>query len=301
MKYLKYLFFLLIFSTVAYSQFDKPVIQVGIGLSEPYDQLKGNNYLMNTNYTYNNVNYPLTIIDSNLYKEHYGAKTGFTAFGSIKINFDKYNIVRGVGFVSFTSFNAFQSKQYGNQIYVNPNNQGDFFIAPQEYNYSFKAFSFGIGLEIAPTSFTKVFSPYFGANISFNSLSSTLERSPNSYDTVRFSATGFRIGVNFNAGIEYKFSKMFGMALGIKYDLGNLLLKNSVNSSTGDFYEWGRNNAGLNDEEGSFRSSLSNYLSNNFPQQYTGRKKNINWGTAYIAVNIYLDMQKKTTKKAPKK
>lgn len=300
MKIIKTLFALILLTSISFSQFDKPVIQIGIGIAEPFDELKNSSYLMNGSYN----GFQLTLIDSNLYKSHYGGQTGFTAFGSIKINFDKYNIVRGVGFASFTSFNTFQSKKSGNQLYVNPNNQNDFFTSPQEYNYTFSAFGFGLGLEIAPTSFTKVFSPFFGANIAFNSLTSTLERSPNSTDTVRFKANGFRIGVNFNAGLEYKFSKNFGMALGVKYDLGNLLLKETSNASTSDFYEWGRSNGNLNDDEGSFRSSLPNYLSNNFPQVYTSSQKKINWGTIYLAANIYLNTTKtsKTTKKdSPKK
>ncbi len=107
MKLLKFFFLLLVLTSVSYSQFDKPMIQVGIGISEPFDQLKGSSYLSFGTYQ----NTQLTLIDSNLYKNHYGAQTGFTAFGSIKINFEKYNIVRGVGFVSFTSFNTFQSKK----------------------------------------------------------------------------------------------------------------------------------------------------------------------------------------------
>jgi len=296
MKHIQHQLLLLILaSSITYSQFNIPTLQIGIGISEPFDELKGSSYLMNGSFN----NFQLTLIDSNLYKNHYGGQTGFHAFGTIKINFDKYNIVRGVGFVSYNGFNVFQSRKSGNQVYVNPNNSNDYFIAPQEYNYSFTALSFGFGLELAPTSFTKVFSPYFGANIAFNSFTSTLERNPNSIDTVRFKASGFRIGVNFNAGLEYKFSKMIGLALGVKYDLGNLLLRTSSNASTSDFYEWGRVNGNLNDDEGSFRSSLPNYLSNNFPQSYTGSKKNINWGTMYLAVNIYLNAGK--TKKSPTK
>lgn len=298
MKITKLFLLLILFTSAAYSQFDKPMIQVGIGITQPFDELKGDNYLSYGNYR----GFQITQIDSNLYKTNYGAKTGFNAFGSIKINFDKFNIVRGVGFASFTSFNSFQSRKLGNQVYVNPSDSNDFFLAPQEYNYSFSAFSFGVGLEIAPTSFTKVFSPFFGANISINSLTSTLERSPNTYDTVRFKASGFRIGVNFNAGLEYKFSNQFGMALGIKYDLGNLLLKESSQGSTAEFYEWGRQNGSLNDEEGTFRSSLPNNLSNNFPKSYNASDKKINWGTIYLAANIYLNTTKTSkTKKAPKK
>ncbi|MCX7878349.1 MAG: hypothetical protein N2510_06865 [Ignavibacteria bacterium] len=291
---LKTIIILAILSTISYSQFDKPIIRIGLGVSEPFDELKGKDYLMYSSYR----GIQLALIDTNLYKTNYAAQTGINFFGAVKINFDKYNIVRGSGFLGFTSFNTFQSKKKGNQIYLNPNDSNDYFTPPQDYNYSFSAFSFGFGLELAPTSFTKVFSPYFGANVSFNSFTSTLERSPSTYDTVRFKTTGFRIGANFDAGLEYKFSNVFGMALGVKYDLGNLLLKESSGGSTADFYEWGRQNANLNDEEGVFRSSLPNYLSNNFPKQYTANKKKINWGTVYLAVNIYLNTK---TKKTPKK
>jgi hypothetical protein len=289
---------ILLISANAYSQFDKPILQFGFGISEPYEQLKGSSYLMFKTYNIYGNTYPLAIIDSNLYKEHYGAQTGLNFFGNIKINFDKYNIVRGLGFLSYNTFNTFQSRKNGNQIYVNPSDTNNFFTSPQEYNYTFSVFSFGLGLEIAPTSFTKVFSPFFGANLSFNSMNSSLERSPNTYDTVKFDAYGFRIGVEFNGGLEYKVSKYFGLALGVKYDLGNLLMKESSNGSTSDFYEWGRTNANLNDDEGYFMSSLSNYLSNNFPKTYYAKKKNINWGTIYLAANIYLNTGKgKTTPK----
>lgn len=295
MKILSTFLFISLITSISYSQFDKPIIRIGFGISEPFDELKGSNYLMNSFYR----GFQLTLIDTNLYKTNYAAQTGINFFGAGKINFDKFNIVRGSVFLGFTSFNTFQTKKNGNQLYLNPNDSNDYFLAPQQFDYSFSAFSFGFGLELAPTSFTKVFSPYFSANLVFNSLTSTLERSPSTYDTVRFKATGFRIGVNFDAGLEYKFSDMFGIAMGVKYDLGNLLLKESSGGSTADFYEWGRQNANLNDDEGVYRSSLPNYLSNNFPKQYTSNKKKINWGTIYLAFNIYLNT--KTTKKPPKK
>jgi hypothetical protein len=78
----------------------------------------------------------------------------------------------------------------------------------------------------------------------------------------------------------------------------NIISKSSQNikqCQTSDFYEWGRNEGNLNDDEGSFRSSLPNYLSNNFPKAYTNSKKNINWGTIYLAANIYFNTGKKKT------
>ena len=288
------LFTLLLVSSQSFSQFDKPSFQVGIGLTEPFDNFKGSNYLVNGTYQ----GYPTALVDSNLFKSTYAAKTGFNIFGAGKINFDKYNILRAVGFISYNSFNTFQSKQSGNQIILVNGNPTPISLT---YNYKFSAFCFGLGLEVAPTSFTNIITPYFGANISFNELTASLERVEGSNtDTNRFSASGFRIGINFNAGIEAKFTKNFGLSLGIKYDLGNLLLKNTSNYNIAERYEWGQTNAALNDDEGGFYSNLPNLLSDPNFKSYSSSKKNINWGTVYLALNYYLNIPK-TTKKAPQK
>jgi hypothetical protein len=275
-----------------YSQFDKPSLHLSIGLAEPYADLKGSNYLMFG--TYQNIQ--TTLIDSNYIKNHYAAKTGFQINGAGKINFDKYNIVRGLAFISFSSFNTFESNKSGNQI-IMINNQP--YAVPLTYSYNFQVFSFGLGMEIAPTSFTNVFTPFVGANLSFNNFTSKLERTEGSEtDTTRFTANGFRIGANLNGGIEFKPNKMVGIVLGIKYDFGNLLLKNSSNSNISERYEWGRTNAELNDEEGTYISNLPNYLYDANFKIYSSKKKDINWGSAYMGVNIYFNTAKK---KAPTK
>lgn len=290
------LFFLLSFFLIAsqlFSQFDKPSFQVGIGLTQPFDNFKGDNYLIAGNYQ----GVPTSLIDSSLFRTTYAAKTGINIFGEGKINFDKYNILRAVGFVSYNSFNTFQSRQSGNQIILVNNNPTPVSL---NYNYTFSAFCFGLGLEVAPTSFTNIVTPYFGANISFNTLTASLERVEGSNtDTNRFSASGFRIGVNFNAGIEAKFSKNFGLSLGIKYDLGNLLLKNTSNYNISERYEWGKTNAALNDGDGGFLSNLPNLLSDANFKTYSSSQKNINWGTIYLALNYYINIPK--TKAPPKK
>jgi hypothetical protein len=67
---------------------------------------------------------------------NYGAKTGFSVFGKAKINFDKFNIFRGVGSFGFNSFNTFQSSQSGNYfLRVN----GQTVALPASYNYNFNA------------------------------------------------------------------------------------------------------------------------------------------------------------------
>jgi hypothetical protein len=136
--------------------------------------------------------------------------------------------------------------------------------------------------------------------MTFNSLTAKLSRTENFNDSITFNAAAFRIGFTFDAGIEAKFSKMFGMVLGIKYDLGNVLLKNTA-SSISDRYQWGSTNASLNDDEGQFLSALQSPLD---PPAYYGlvnsKKKNINWGTIYLGVNIYFASGSKS-KTPPKK
>src|SRR5262249_2063763 len=147
----------------------------------------------------------------------YGAKTGLSFFGNFKINFDKYSIFRGVGGAAFNTFNTFESVKNGNigALYRNQNNGNiDTFPIPAIFNYSFKTLNISLGGEVAPTSFTNKFSPYFGARVSLNSFTSKLSWTSNRLDTTVFSASDFRIGLTFDAGIEYKFNKMFGLVLG---------------------------------------------------------------------------------------
>jgi hypothetical protein len=88
------------FTSKGFSQFDQPSFQLGVGLAMPLEQLKGDNFLSTTTYQ----GFQVTQIDTvNFLRNNYGAKTGFSLHGKAKINFDKYNIVRGVGSIGFTA------------------------------------------------------------------------------------------------------------------------------------------------------------------------------------------------------
>lgn len=296
MKLFKYLFLVLIFTAVSYSQFDKTILQVGIGIIEPFGSTSKGTYYSN----YNLGSYSVLGIDSNFMRNNYGLKTGLGFFGKAKFNFDKYAITRGVLFAAFNTFNTFEPSKSGNigVEVININNQLDTVLTSVNYSYTFNTFSFGLGFELAPTSFTSKVSPYFGANIAFNLMNGRLSRTENRYDSVTTSFSDFRIGVNFDAGLEFKINKQFGLALGVKYDLGNLLLKNT-NSGIADVIEWGKSNASLNDEEGVFYSTIYGPVLTSVRREVRSQKKDINWGTIYLAANIYLDKPKstKTTKK----
>ncbi len=271
-------------NSIVNAQFDKPQLQVGVGFTNPYDELKGD-YLetgiLGSNY--------VLMVNSNLITNNYGGKNGLSFFGKGKINFDKYSTVRGVIGLSYNGFNTFESAKSGNigvQI-ININNEIDTVLTSINYDYNFSAFNLGFGLELAPTSFTGIVSPYFGANFNLNFLGGELSRTENRYDSVKVSFSDFRIGVNFDAGIEAKLSKGVGLAVGLKYDLGNLFLKNT-NGSIADVIEYGKGNASINDEQGRFYSTIYGPVLTSVRKEVLSKEKKINWGTAYIALNIDL-------------
>ncbi|MBX7045329.1 MAG: hypothetical protein K1X86_05755 [Ignavibacteria bacterium] len=278
------------FTSKGFSQFDQPTFQLGVGLAIPLDQLKGDGFLQ----TYMNTGgFQATKVDSvNFFTNDMGAKTGFSVFGKAKINFDKFNIFRGVGSIGFTSFNTFQNSQSGNYfIRVN----GNLSPLPANYNYNFNAVNVALGLEVAPTSFTNIVSPYFGGYISFNSFNGEVNRAETSYDTTRSSFSGFRIGANLDAGLEFKVNPQFGFALGFKYDFGNLLLKQKSNANLSERFDWGRTNGNFWDDGGTYYGNVqkSEYNPNDVGT-FQANKKNLNWGTVYIAFNFYPNAMNKT-------
>jgi hypothetical protein len=297
---IKFISFLLImFSIISnlYSQFDKPVLQIGFGISEPFNEMKGSYY----NYrTYQNGSTYLNIlaIDSSFLLSNYGAKTGINLFGTGKINFDKYSTVRGILTLSYNSFNTFEATKSGNGLI---NIGGSLYATSLTYNYTFTNFGFGLGLEIAPTSFTNVFSPFFSACFMFNTLGGKLTRTEGgNNDSTTFEMSDFRMGLSFNAGLEYKISEKWGLILGAKYDMANLLLRNT-DQSIGGRTEWGRTNASINDEEGQIVSNLYNPILGSQYEFYRSKKKNVNFGTIYLGVNFYFDTKPKKKPEEQKK
>lgn len=280
------LFLSVFFSKTALSQFDKPVFQLTVGISEPLDQLKGGDYVTYTSfYLGTNYNQQLIFIDSSFMKDDYKGKTGININGSAKINFDKFSIVRGVGFISFNSFNTFQAAQSGNtlQRFINNTYQP----ISVKYNYSMSIFSLGAGLEVAPTSFTNIVSPFFGANFSFNFINASLDRTfGGRTDTSRVSMSDTRIGVNLTGGIEFKINPQLGFVLGAKYDLGNLIGKNT-NQSLNDAVRFGSTNASINDGNGGYYSNIYYAVDEGLGGPFQTKEKKINWLSFFVGVNFY--------------
>ncbi|MBI5402632.1 MAG: outer membrane beta-barrel protein [Ignavibacteriae bacterium] len=291
---------LTMFSSFSYAQFDKPVFQLGVGLVNPDMQMRGNDYLSYTNqFRYVNqvlnvdttftLPYQIALVDSSLFGKNMGAKTGFYINGTAKINVDKYDVFRLVGSLSFSSFNSFQPTKSG---YIPVFTTTYIQQRPIDYDYSLNNFGLALGVEVAPTAFTKVVSPFVGANLTFNFLNAKLSRTTGPNDSTSFNVTDFRMGLNLNAGVEFRVNPQWGFVLGAKYDFGNLLFKNI--DRTG-MYEWGRTNASINDEEGYYTANIYDPLGLPYRSNVKNEAKTLNWATFYIGVNFYPSM--KTTPK----
>lgn len=283
-----------IFIPITYTQFNKPSVQISIGISEPFHDMKG------TYYTYGTYkSFQVLLIDSNLISANYGAKTGVTIFGEGKINFDKYSIFRGLLHLSYNTFNTFEATKSGNGLVtvLDLNNNPDTVVTPVNYNWTFRNFGFGLGLEVAPLSFTNLITPFFNATFDFNFLSATITRTENGVDSLKSDFQDFRMGVGFNGGLEFKINKILGLVVGARYNIANLFGKNT-NSSVSSRVVWGSTNASINDGEGYFYSSLGAKVEGTPAKLYHSNEKKIGWGTIYLGLNIYFP---KPTQKNPKK
>jgi hypothetical protein len=299
-KLLLLAFVLMFFSSFSYAQFDKPAFQLGVGLVNPDMHMRGGDYLSYTNqFRYVNqvlnvdttftLPYQIALVDSSLFGRNMGAKTGFYINGTAKINVDKYDVFRLVGSLSFSSFNAFQTTKSG---YIPVFTTTYIQQRPIDYDYSLNNFGLALGIEVAPTAFTKVVSPFVGANLTFNFLNAKLSRTTGPNDSTSFNVTDFRMGLNLNAGLEFRVNPQWGFVLGAKYDFGNLLFKNI--DRTG-MYEWGRTNAAINDEQGYYTANIYDPLGLPYRSNVKNEAKTLNWATFYIGVNFYPSM--KTTPK----
>lgn len=309
MKKIILLFFLIVIPfTGAFSQFDKFSFQVNLGITSPTGELKGESPFVYVpswkQYFYNpyknsidsSILPNILMTDSTFMKDNYGASTGFSIFGAGKINIDKYNTLRGIVTLGFSSFNSFESEKFGNTpfLLITPQFQG-YTTVPVQFSSSFTAFGLGLGLEVAPTSFTNIFTPYFGGTFNFNFLSATLTRSYGRDSIKAEIGTEFRIGAALHGGLELKVSKSMDIVAGVKYDLGNLLLKNT-RSSFSDAITYGKTNMSLNDGEGFYYSNLANAEGEGY-KIYNTKNKNLNWWTFFVGVNIYPNLMDNAPKK----
>ncbi|MDD5361495.1 MAG: hypothetical protein PHN88_05140 [Ignavibacteria bacterium] len=290
------------FSSQTYAQFDKFSFQIGAGIVNPDKGMRGSNYINYSN-TYRYVNqvfgidstfvfpWQVALVDSSLMNRNYGAKTGFFIQGMGKINLDKYETVRLIGTIGYSAFNAFEGSKSG---FVPEFTQSYIQQKSISYDYSLSNFGLGLGVEVAPLSFTKVVSPFVNGTFNFNFLNAKLTRTTGPSDSMSINFSDFRMGISLGVGIEFKVNPQWGLVVGAKYDFANLLLKNTDRASG---VYWGRTNAGFNDEEGNVQANIYDPLGTPIRNNIHVSQKDMNWSTFYVAVNFYPNFGGTTKKK----
>ncbi|MCE1165432.1 MAG: hypothetical protein LWX07_08540 [Bacteroidetes bacterium] len=290
------------FSAQTYAQFDKFSFQLGAGIVNPDKGMRGGNYINYSN-TYRYVNqvfgidstfvfpWQVALVDSSLFSKNFGGKTGFFIQGTAKVNLDKYETVRLIGTLGYSAFNAFEGSKTG---YVPEFTTTYIAQKPISYDYSLGNFGIGLGVEVAPLSFTKVVSPFVNATFNFNFLNAKLTRTTGPSDSMSINFTDFRMGLSLGAGVEFKVNPQWGIVLGAKYDFANLLLKN-IDQASG--LNWGRTNASFNDEGGWVQGNIYDPLGTPVRSNIRVDQKDMNWSTFYIGVNFYPDFGTGTKKK----
>ncbi len=292
--------FLIVFvafaANASFAQFDKFSFQLAAGITNPDKGLRGNNYINYSNqYNYHMFN-PITqkdsiiplilpfeaaLVDTNLISQNYGAKTGIFFQGTGKINLDKYETVRLIGSLNFSTFNTFEGSKSGFiPVFTTSGTQ----MRSISYDYTFNNFGLGLGFEVAPLSFTKVVSPFANAQFNFNFMNAKLSRTTGPSDSTSISFNDFRMGISLGAGIEFKVNPQWGIVVGAKYDFANLLLKNTDRAGS---VEWGRTNASINDGEGTYQANIYDPPGTLVKSDNRAKQKDINWSSFYIGVNFY--------------
>lgn len=264
------------------------ILEGSVGLVFPYDELKGDDYV-----TYDRDGY--VFVDSALFADHLGAQPGIYIAGTIKYGIDKHSITRLVGTLTYNGFNSFQPRRSGTTLVRFVNNT--YQQRSIEYDYGVNNVGLGLGLEIAPTSFTNLISPFFGANFNFNFFSADITRRSGFNDSVGANLNSFRMGVSFTGGLEFNINKTVAVSAGIRYDLGNLLLKETKRDG---YIEWGSRDANLNDENGRYISNLYYAIGEGY-NFFQSKQKKMNWGTAFLSLSFRPFDDKPAKKKAPPK
>ncbi len=249
----------------------RPSLQFTGGLAFPGSEFAGELVTMNES---GNIN-----ISSDFIKSNYAVSTGASITGTLKFPIVNNGLLSTLITGSYSYFNAFRSSSIGTTIENN-------ISVPVSYDNRFATTSFAIGLQASPLSESKI-SPFADANLSLNILSLSL--SQNDITNVIFS-DAVRMGIITNAGIVYKLNNEYGIVLNGSYSLNNLFFKNGSDSYS-DRVQFYSESIPINDEEGSFYTNLSD--PNLPPIQVSGTRKNVNWWSINIGLNIVLGKSEK--------
>ncbi|MBZ0204016.1 MAG: outer membrane beta-barrel protein [Ignavibacteria bacterium] len=183
-------------------------------------------------------------------------KSGFNIGADVKYYLGKK---RNVGITLGGSYNAFSS--------------GDISVTGGKFvtKVNILAVALGVEYNFMPKGKTQ---PFLGLEFTGNFFSGKYTTTPTSgTGTEATMKSASRFGIQFGGGVDFKLSKSVGAVLGVKYNLANLIGKDSTNSTVANEYT-------LNDKETTGKKSL-----------------NLSYIQVYAGVSFFFNEPKKTVKK----
>jgi hypothetical protein len=202
----------LIFNSSVFSQ-PRTTIQFVGGYSIPMGDMKGkfddNRLIFNKN------------ADSNTYYLQNGFNFGLIIKNSPFRKFPDFRITGGIAYNYFS-----QNKDYSNASFQ-----------PFILNYNLRFFTISLGGEYAFMNKRSKINPFAGAEFTANFYSSTYQQTFDSTSTVAvrtFNSTT-RFGVQFNGGVDIVLGQRAGLVIGAKYNMANLIGKNSQGDNTSTY------------------------------------------------------------------
>ncbi|HMS65589.1 MAG TPA: hypothetical protein PKD83_10090 [Ignavibacteria bacterium] len=243
-----------------------PSLEFSTGISFPSGETGGD--LISTNDS------GVSGISQNFIKDNYGNSSGVTIAGSLKIPFVSDETFSGLITGGYSYFNAFRKIFKGVGVINNTE-------VPVSIDSRFSVSTFGLGLEIKPFPGSR-FRPFLNSSFTINMISLSLEQNGIYY---AFFSDSFRSGVLANGGVSYRLNNEYSITLGGNYTLANLLFKSSSDDFN-DRAQFGRENIPINDDEGVFYSNLND--PDEIAVPVNGVKKNLNWWSINIGLNIIL-------------
>ena len=238
------------FSSQTFSQ-PKFVLHLTGGVSVPLPDLKGD--------------VSTTLITPNNIEKDYLMKLGFNFGADGKYAFDKKGSFRGVFGIGYNMFmNPADIVGIGTTI---------------QYRPKFNMLTLSLGPEYAFLPKGK-FNPFIGVDFTANFISGSYEYSPELspiFTTMDIESSS-RFGVQFGAGADISFGKSWGLVVGFKYHIANLIGKDSDTSKLSG------KEVALNDAEYTYGGT-------------TFSAKNISYIQIYSGFAFYFGQPKKVIKK----
>lgn len=167
--------------------------------------------------------------------KNYGVKTGFGSQIYFKLTTDKKGKIRPYFTLGYDLFlNTDNNNAYipNNILSQWPNDSAVNGTTPGKSKMYLHNFSAAVGFEYAFYSKTK-WTPYVNFDFGLNMLFGTYKQTPNNtgMEVSYTYKNAPRLGLGLGAGVNGRLTRNFGIAIGVKYKLPNLLLKDSKYST----------------------------------------------------------------------